>query len=252
MQRMRTNHLVSSLLLLTSLTLLGAGCGQGTSVSTNGEPTSKPSTTTSDSCNNPYYGFKSGLSIAFSVTPFKKIAGDSDYTTTILARSGNTVTARTEIVGGITTTMKIDCVNHSVVSTDGQDFKMNVVSSSGTFMPPNVKPGSTWSNTQTASLESSSEEAKAVGMSTFLITTTEDARAVAEESITIKAGTYKAIKVELTQTSTSQFEGAKKTTTTPSTYTSTEWWVKGIGMVKSVTKSQSGTTTNEAKSITGA
>ncbi len=249
---MRTKHLASLSLVFASLMLIGAGCGQSVAVSTNGTPTEKPSTTTKESCGNPYYGFKPGLTIAYSVTPFTKTAGDADYTTSIISVSGNTVVSRTEMAGGVTSNMKLDCVDHSVASTDGQDFKMKIVSSSGTFMPPNLKAGSTWSNSQTGKLESNSDAAKAAGMSELTITTTEDSRAVAEESVTVKAGTYKAIKVELTRTSISQFSGRAENNPTPSTSTSVEWWVKGIGMVKSVTTGQSGTSTIEAKSISGA
>lgn len=249
---MSAKHLVSVSFLLASLALLGAGCGQSAPASPNAAPTAKPSTTTSESCDNPYFGFKPGLTIAYSVTPFTKTAGDADYTTSIIGMSGNSVSVRTEMAGGVASSMKLDCRNHSVVSTDGQDFKMNVVSSSGTFMPPNVKTGSTWGNSQTVKLESSSDAAAAAGMGAFTITTTEQARAVAEESVTVKAGTYKAVKVELTRTSTDQFESAAVKKTPPTTSTSVEWWVKGIGMIKSVTTGQGTTSTIEAKSITGA
>ncbi|MEK9152067.1 MAG: pyridoxamine 5'-phosphate oxidase family protein, partial [Patescibacteria group bacterium] len=69
------------------------------------------------------------------------------------------------------------------------------------------------------------------------------------------------IKVELTRTSTSEFSGPppgaklppgmKLPAMPPSTWKSTEWWVKGIGMVKTVTTGQDGTTTVVAKSVTG-
>lgn len=247
---MHTKRTIS--FLLTSLVLVGAGCGQSASVATNGTPTEKPSTTTSESCGNPYFGFKPGLTIAYSVTPFTKIAGDADYTTSIVGVSGNTVSAHTEMAGGITSNVNVDCKNHSVISTDGQDFKMTTVSSSGTFMPSDMKAGSTWSNEQTVQLESSSDAAAAAGMGVFTITTTEQSHAVAEESITIKAGTYKTVKVEATRVSTNQFTGSAANKTPPSTSTSVEWWVKGIGMVKSITTGQGSTSTIEAKSITGA
>ena len=247
---MRTKRTIS--FLLTSLVLIGAGCGQSASVATNGTPTEKPSTTTSESCGNPYFGFKPGLTIAYSVTPFQQTAGDSDYTTNIVGVSGNTVTARTEMAGGITSNVKVNCLDHSVISTDGQDFKMTVVSSSGTFMPSDVKAGSTWSNAQTVQLESTSDAAVAAGMGVFTITTTEQSRAVADESVTIKAGTYKAVKVEVTRTSTNEFTGSAANKTPPSPSTSVEWWVKGIGMVKSITTGEGSTSTIEAKSITGA
>lgn len=247
---MRMKRFSSVLFLSASLALIGAGCDQKASVSTDTPPQERPSTTTSnDSCNNPYLAFRPGLTVAYSVEPKGVGAGDSDYTTKIVSVSGDIALVRTEMENGRVSNMQINCKDGSMVDTQDQKFKVTRVSSSGTFMPPNVKAGSTWSNTQTLKMEPTDESDASFGA--VLFTTTEQGRVVAEESITVQAGTYKAIKVELTQIQTDKLVGAKLDRSPPSTLTFTEWRVKGIGMVKTVTKNQDVTSTVEAKSITG-
>ena len=120
-------------------------------------------------------------------------------------------------------------------------------------MPANAAAGTTWSNSQTIRMDSTGGPTAALGAITS--TTTEQSRAVGEESVTVPAGTYDALKVEVTRTTAAKFSGTpagvKLPEMPPSTATSTEWWVKGIGMVKMVTKSEGTTSTVEAKSVTG-
>jgi len=257
---MRTKHFVKALILFTSLALIGAGCSKKPPVSTNANVgTNTVSTTTiSDACGNPYYPFKEGLTISYRVTPSTGATGDSDYTIRIVSVTGTTATIRTEMVGGVTADLEADCASGSVALKgssgldsvmEGVTFKTTVISSSGTFMPANVAAGSTWSNSETIKMEATGGSAASLGPIT--LTTTESSRAIGEESVRVQAGTYKAMKVELTRTITSTFAGASAIKIPPSTSTSTEWWVKGIGMVKTITISDGETSTTEVKSVTG-
>lgn len=240
-------------LLVASLLLLGAGCLSKAPVSTNTNTETK--VITQDTCGNSYYPFKPGLAIAYRVTPPMKVAGDSDYTIRIVSLSGTTAAIRAEFAEGGTADMTADCASGSVAlkgssslgaALQGVELKTTVISSSGTEMPADVKAGSTWSNTETIKMEVTGGPAASLGPIT--VTTKEDSRAIGEESVTVPAGTYRAMKVELKRTTTS---AAKVAVIPPSTDTSTEWWVKGVGMIKSVTKSEDGTSTTEAKSVTG-
>ncbi|HBD04923.1 TPA: hypothetical protein DCZ32_00505 [Candidatus Uhrbacteria bacterium] len=255
---MHTKHFYTVLLLLASLTLAGAGCGQKASESTDTAPTSSQGSKTSDACGNPYYPFKPGLTIAYSVTPPAGVAGDSDFTTRIISVSGTKAKVSVELAGGLTADMEADCASGSVAlngssgldsAMEGVKFKTTVISSSGTFMPANVKTGSTWSNSETIKMEIT--EGPTANFGPITITTTENSKAVSEESVTVPAGTYKAVKVELTRTSKSEFSGAYAINMPETTSTSTEWWVKGIGMVKTITVTDGETSTTEAKSVTG-
>ena len=280
---MRTKNLVYVSLLLGSLMFVGAGCGQKTSVSTdaatgsnaapaaNKQPAPAPaevsSTTTSDSCGNPYYPFKPGLTITYTVTP--PVPGDSDHTMRIEKVTGNTASIHTEMDGG-TTDLEAECANGSIVmkgsldsgpAGQGTKYKATVVAPTGIFMPADARVGSTWKNSGTLKMEPISGTASDSDPGAFLVTSTEQGRAVSEESVTVPAGTFQALKVELTTTSIMDFSNSpaykdlppemKPPSTLEQTWTSTEWWVKGVGMVKTTTKREDRSATTVAKSITG-
>ncbi|MCI0479328.1 hypothetical protein L0Y59_02180 [Candidatus Uhrbacteria bacterium] len=249
---MLQRHLVSSL-LFASLVLVGAGCGP--SAPAPSDTTSGTGPSISDSCGNPYYPFKPGLVIAYRVTPAAGPEGSSDYAIRTVSVSGSTATIRAELANGATADMTADCADGTVAlkgssglgaAMEGTTFTMTPVSSSGTSMPANVTAGTNWENTEEVRMEFTDDANAGIGPITM--TTTERSKAIGEESVTVPAGTFKAMKVELKRTISSVAAfGAMP----PSTDTVTEWWVKGIGMIKSVTIGQDGTSTVEATSVTG-
>lgn len=201
------------------------------------------------------------MAIAYSVSPSSGAVGDSDYTNRVLSVSGTKASIRVEMANGANTDMEADCASGSVsmkgssglAALEGTKFETTVLESSGTFMPANVRVGTTWSNSQTVEMKLT--EGEVAGANKIISTTAEDSKAVSEESITVPAGTYKAMKVEITRTTSTKFVSAPGGSTLPdmppSVATSTEWWVKGIGMVKSVTITDGNTSTREAKSVSG-
>ncbi|MBI4457974.1 hypothetical protein HY633_03365 [Candidatus Uhrbacteria bacterium] len=260
---MRTKRFVSALPLLTSLVFIGAGCGQKAAVSTGAEtatPAASGKPVSSDKCGNPYYPFKPGLAITYGTTP----SVNADYTIRVISASGSTAAIRAEMAGGVAVEMQADCANGTVsmkgtldlgAAAQGMKIKTTVVESSGTFMPASVAVGSAWSNSQTVKVEAAGGPGAIAGVGPITTVTTEKSKVLGEESVTVPAGTYRALKVEVTRTTTSKFSGLpaglKLPEMPPSTATVTEWWVKGVGMVKSVTTGQGETSTVEAKSVTG-
>lgn len=251
---MRSKFFVPASFLLVSLTFLGAGCGQQTPAPTANPTGERPSATTSDACGNPYYPFKSGMAITYHVAAMGATAA-SDYTIRTVSVVGTTATVRAEFAGGATADMSADCASGSVTlkgssglgaAVQGTTFKTTVVSSTGTFMPADVRAGSRWNSSETIRMDMTG--GAAAGLGSITLTTDEESKAIGEESVTVPAGTFTAMKVELKRTSTSVAKFGK---IPPSTETSTEWWVKGIGMVKTVSVGPGGTSTIEAKSITG-
>lgn len=255
---MRLKATVLAPLMFASLILTGAGCGAQTPasnpISTN--PTvEKPSATTSDACGNPYYPFKPGLAITYHTSSTAGGSGNSDYTIRTVDVVGTEATIRAEFADGATADMTADCSSGSVslkgssglgAAVEGVTFKTTVATSSGTYMPADVKAGTVWNNSETIKMDMSGGPSASLG--TITLTTTEESRAIGEESIAIPAGTFKAMKVEIKRTSTSVAKFGK---IPPSTEKTTEWWAKGIGMIKSVTVSPDGTTTVEATSVKG-
>lgn len=272
---MGKKRLLSASLLLASLTLIGAGCGQSANVNPSVGASAEnqrpaPHTvvvTPSDTCGNPYYPFKAGLAITYGITSSAKASADSDYTLRVLEASGASATIRSEMSNGVTADVQVDCAAGTVAmkgafdlgaAMEGTKVKTTVISSSGTFMPANVAVGTVWSNAQTMKVETTGGPA---GMGPITTTTEADSKAIAQENVTVPAGSYDALKVEVTRTTTMEGlampsgvklpPGMKIPTPPPTVTVSTEWWVKGIGMVKSVTKYKDSATTVEAKSVTG-
>lgn len=253
--------LTLSALILTSFVLLGASCSQKAPSSMDSSDDQKVAV--SDTCGNPYYPFKKGLSIAYQVTPAAGAPGSSDYTITTIDVIGTKAKIRAELVGGAIAEMEADCADGSVAlngasglgaAIEGMQFKTTVVSSTGSSMPANVKAGSSWNHSETVKMEITGGQAGIAG-STMILTTKEESKAVGEESVTVPAGTYKAMKVEVTRKTSSEFTsgaGASLGKLPESTDVSTEWWVKGVGLIKEITKSSDGSTsTSEAKLIRG-
>ncbi|MFA5945373.1 MAG: hypothetical protein WC802_00485 [Patescibacteria group bacterium] len=239
---MRLNYVLSVLGMVSTIALAGAGCA--------------PKTSTADACGNPYYPFKEGMAIAYSVSPSTGAVGDSDYTLRTVSVKGTEATLRAELPGGASAEMTADCSSGSVAlkgssnlssAIEGAQFKTTVLSSEGTYMPANVSAGTTWNNSETVQMDMTG--GAAAGLGSITLTTKENSKAIAEESVTVPAGTYKAIKVELTRETTSKTSSGFAIPASKAT--STEWWVKGVGLVKSITKADGQTSTVEAKSVTG-
>lgn len=256
---MRKNNFATVSAMLMALVLLGASCGQKPPAATNDQAT--PSAKYSDTCGNPYYPFKQGLTIAYTVSPSTGAVGDSDYTLSIIKVAGTTATTRAVTATGASVDLEADCSSGSVAlkgssglgaAMENVKFKTTVLSSSGTYMPANVSAGTTWENSETIRMEVTDGSSAALGP--IELTTTEKSKAIGEESIKVQAGTYKAMKIEVTRTTTSKFSstaGIKLPDMPPTISTSTEWWVKGIGMIKSETITDGEKSTTEAKSVTG-
>ncbi len=270
----------SLLILAASLLLVGAGCGQPAPAPSAAQPAAPKNENkapaaaperkamSGDACGNPYYPLHAGFTVTYGVTSAPSAKPLPDYTLSVLSVSGTTATLRTAVDGGITADLTADCADGTVAlkgtfdlgsAMQGTKVKTEVLSSSGTFLPKNVAVGTDWKSEQKIRMEMSGGAAAGMGPVTATVAT--ESKAVAKESVTVPAGTFDAVKVEVKRTSTVELSGMpsgmklppgmKIPTPPPSTTTTTEWWAKGAGVVKSVTVSQNTTTTVVAKSISG-
>lgn len=123
--------------------------------------------------------------------------------------------------------------------TVGRGASIETTSAEGEFMPARISNGQTWSAKYSIKLtpldrpDVLQERAAAVTTDVTIIRT-----AMGEETITVPAGRFKAMKIA----SNTSFNGALA-------HTGYEWWVKGKGMVKSVQGAGSGAITTEALQI---
>ncbi|GEM86320.1 hypothetical protein [Meiothermus granaticius] len=109
-----------------------------------------------------------------------------------------------------------------------QSVNFKTVGRKGVMLPNTLGVGSQWSYSFTL------EGAMSGGTLTDHMETLN--KAVGLETITVPAGTFKALKVESTSTLKMGMNVGGKTRDLPSnTIQSTSWYAKGVGMVKSVT-----------------
>jgi len=120
----------------------------------------------------------------------------------------------------------------SIISDNSSIYTMNVpehYSSSGNI-PSEMTLGTQYGMTSTADLLNSNPGQGTVGEKLGTRTESYTIRIVSEENVTVTAGTYLAIKTQETTAVTITTSGGTKTLNT----TSSSWWGKGIGPVKSV------------------
>lgn len=218
--------------------LLGAGCGGAAPSSPSGAaPT--PSRPVAGRCLNTYYPLNAGSSIQYrsvnggTEIPFKisVIEHDADgikleYDMTVRGRNAK-ITNELECVGG---TIKGKGYFDFASAFLGFDVSYEVLEMSGEILPADMRVGKEWVNT--SKVKMTTEDTGPVGrmMNGRVSTTKITNKVTAEESVTVPAGTFTALKVE--QKIEMQFEMSGRPFNT--TTNSTAWYVKDVGLIKTV------------------
>ena len=257
---MKHKLLIAPLLILT---LAGAGCGASApsdSGSVGATPTGSSDHGMAGSgaamgggCTNPYYPFKVGGKITYktSSTNF-----NSTYSMEVLpaANADTHKLAYTFTVRGTTSTInqEFTCDGTGIVakgqldlsSAMGGQFTYETDSVDGPFLPADMHVGQEWTNTFKVTLHTNNATMARLIEGKHQ-TTTISSKVVGEEDVTTPAGTYHALKVQQDITINTEI-------TPNSIHTTTNvWFVKNIGMVKSVSNSAGAETTTEATEVSG-
>ncbi|HTK04593.1 MAG TPA: hypothetical protein VL500_03350 [Candidatus Eisenbacteria bacterium] len=251
--------------ITASLLLVGAGCGKKppqdrqvpspSAANPAPAPSERPVPSPGPAvslCANPYFALSRGMRVDYESTVAGKVSTYSMVVTDATATS-----AKLSYEYPNTTyvfVQDIVCENGSVTTTSFMNFaganssmKTETKRVEGELMPKDVHAGSTW----TASYESVATLAglpEGVAAQTMTLSVASQSKAIGEESVTVPAGTFTAMKVESTSTTTSTISGAPATS--PTVTTTQQWWVKGVGLVKSATEGKSGTTVTVATKVT--
>lgn len=233
------------------LALLGAGCWPSRTPSTTTETPSRPS---ASGCDNPYYPLNEGHSITYK-TNYGSTPGE--FKLTITERDGNRFTLEYDFNVGSDSklTQTMECSNGQINAVgyldfgsvlSGQQISYETISNDGTFLPPDLAVGSQWESTFRVRVRTTNPQLKAMldgQEQTFRIQN----RAVAEEQVTTPAGTFTALKVESNTVASINIGGTTQSLTIPAT----NWFVRDVGLVKSVTSVSGGTSSSiEAIRIT--
>lgn len=281
---MKTRSFVRScgLFVLGGFVLLGAGCGRGTTsadpsavtppsagapsgsvaqegVATGGQP-SAPSVARG-ACDHPYYPLRLGYEIRYRTEfPSMQEVSSGGYTLRVTeataataklratfssAQSGELPLTSEQVFncasGGVTATSYLDLGSSVPGGAAQNQFRATTRAATGEMLPAEMRIGSSWRNGFDIRMESVASGEPGLLSQPIDLTVSIERRVVARERVRVPAGEYDALKVT-----------AVTDLGMGSAMQGTEWWVEGVGMVKSVYDLGSGAGSNvtEAVSVT--
>ena len=190
-------------------------------------------------CTNPYYPVREGSTWGYSGTSSAAPAYSYTDTITSIRADGFTLTTQYD---SLTRTQEWSCTPEGIsavsmggsLSTAMSNLVIETQSASGVTYPASISPGDTWQHqidfTGTMDIAGQAGEASGFVFSEFT--------ALGTESVTVPAGTFDAMKVEVYTTFDAlvDFQG----TTVPVMFisTSTSWFTEGVGWVRSESNSE--------------
>lgn len=113
-------------------------------------------------------------------------------------------------------------------------FEFTVETNEGVTLPADLQPGRTWSQRLVYSGQQRVGELTMNSRNDLTIT----CKAIGEEQVTVPAGTLQALRVECSYAMKITIQG----TTLPFNASGINWYARGVGVVKSVDRSDAGTT----------
>ena len=248
MSTQRSSLIVFSVLLVMALAACGtqssgpaAAVQSQSNSATQSAPTKAAAAAGNGGCSNAYYPSSQGATWKYANT--SPMAPDSTTTRTLAAISANEFTSDDTVSGGINvvTTWRCQDGNLTMLETNSgmQDapsgtmvWTTKVASVSGFLIPAAITSGQTWSEKLALSgIGFIDAQQRATQQNDTQIVCT----AGGNESITVGAGTFNAIKVtcNYTITTTTSIDGAAANPVT-NTIAVTDWYVSKVGSVKTV------------------
>lgn len=189
-------------------------------------------------CANTYYPIRQGATWTYRSTGGP--AGEYSFTDTITAVGQDSFTLTTQI-GGLTNLQDWNCTPEgllahqlggapaAMLNSQGIQLRLNATNASGVVFPSQINPGDTWQHTLdvAGNVTVTNEEAEATGTAQMNFS------ALGNESVTVPAGTFDALKIQVDTTLNvdASYEGI----TLPVAFRGahTYWFAPGVGWVKS-------------------
>lgn len=256
---------------LGTLVLVGAGCGSRTARTVT--PAAPEAATTlpsvpsapiavrpASACDHPYYPLRQGYQVQYRVASPSFAPATKAYSMQVTSADATSVNLRStfdsETPGQppITADQAIDCTDGGLRARSYVDlgsrmmggaaanqFNIETRNATGDLLPRSVAVGAEWQGAFNIHMDPVAAGLDNPAIRGIDLAVTIRRRAVAEEAVAVPAGRYTALKVE----AVTDVGGM-------SSITGTEWWVRGVGMVKSTYDLGSGgqTTVTEATSVT--
>lgn len=239
---------------LSVIVLIGAGCASSAPGSGTGDGGSAIPAARSG-CDHPYYPLRSGYEIEYKT----QVPGmeESSYTVRVVDESGDTIRMEYDFMEGVSVQQQIRCAGGVVealgyvdfgAATSGNEIQTETRSTSGVLLPQNMRAGTSWESTYEISATFSGPDFAGIGVGSIDSTVTVNRTVIGEETVTVPAGTYQALKVEGVTTIAAVIAGIPGGIP-PTEISTTEYWVRGVGMVKSVSGSGETESTTEAARV---
>lgn len=239
---------------VAGLVLFGAGCPSSASPRESAQTPSAPVAMHGGNCDNAYYPLKKGIKATYA-THFP--GHDSTYSWEVTDATDDSATLTYTFSPTLHVTSEISCTGDGLQAKTYMDLgsamsggkvSAKTTSASGSIFPKDVHPGSVWTSRYEVETENNMPAAAKLGMKTGHMVVSTTSTAMGEESVTVPAGTFTALKVEAKMLIHMSL-GANMPSIDTQT-TSVSYFVKGKGLVKTeTTDSRGGTSGMEATSI---
>lgn len=242
--------LLTILMFIMACSLAGGGATQTPEEASAPESTDQPAATEEPSptpentpvaeaslCDNPYYPVREGSTWNYAST--NTIADDYSFTDTITSILDDGFTLTTKFKS-LTRIQEWTCTPAGIVAVElgggltaqSINLKIETQNASGVTYPKEINAGDTWQQALdfTGTMDIAGQEGEATG------TTQSDFTAIGTESVTVPAGTFDAMKVGIETTININVNLSGITVPVTFTGTTTSWYVKDTGWVKSVSE----------------
>lgn len=249
------NHLHRLLAATSVIALLGAGCFGSPAASPSGGTPAMPGSTASNSaCESAYYPLKEGSSILY--TSYSS-AGDVPFKISVIEHDGANIKLDYEMTvqGRVAhITQELICENGAVrgkgyfdfaQAFTGLDISYDVIEMSGEIFPSNFRVGTEWTTKTKVKINTADTGPIGSMMNGMIASTSIVSKVIAEESVTVPAGTFTAMKVEQTITIDQTIGGRPVHNVSQNT----AWYVKDVGLVKTSSGTGANAFRMEAKTI---
>ena len=236
--------------LVGLLVLLGAGCGNTPPAQPNGSGIVGTNTQTEPAnpsrgqtaCDHEYYPLHPGYEVAYQ----SSFGPTGAYTLKVTDGAGDSVKLNLDFAGGTHSEQQYRCENGNLKSLGFVDLAslaqngratVETKSVDGYVLPRDIRVGSNWTTKFAVSMSIPVQTADSEPMKVDAEITIRQS-VIGEERVTVPAGTFTALKVSSETFVKTSIPGQPALSgggdDTPMV-TATEWWVKGKGLVKSVT-----------------
>ena len=197
-------------------------------------PVENTPTAETSHCDNPYYPIREGST--WNYKGVSSMAPSYTYTDTVtsIRSDGYTLTSQFE---GLTRTQEWACTPEGLVAlqmggglnTAGMNLKVETQNASGVTYPAEMNAGDTWQYKLdfTGKMDIAGQSGDATG------STQSDFTALGMENVTVPAGTFDAMKVQVATTLNINVNFQGLSVPVNFTNTSISWYAEGVGWVKS-------------------